>query len=179
MFGFMMHTRKRTKQKFSEALRPIFKNQIDGLLGKIIDIFTVVVIIAAVTCSLCFSPPIITNCISKIFNIPDTNTTTIVILLLIFIIYSISLYNDLKGIKKLSSACVYVFFALLIYIFLFGGKTQFIIESSFNQLGVFMQNLIPLFTYIDPTRKLTFAQDYNVFYDAFWMTWAITVPFFI
>ena len=56
---------------------------------------------------------------------------------------------------------------------------QFILESSFQQLGVLFDNLIPLFTYVDPSKKLDFAQNYNVFYDAYWMTWAIAVPFFI
>lgn len=178
-FGFMMHTRKRAKQKFSESLRPLFKNQVDGIFGKAIDVFSVIAIISAVTCSLCFSPPIITNCLHRLFGLPNSKWTTMVILLIIFIIYSFSLYRGIEGIKKLSSACVYIFFAFLIFMFFFGGETQFILESTFAQLGVFVQNLIPLFTYIDPTRQLTFAQDYNVFYDAFWMTWAIAVPFFI
>ena len=178
-FGFMMHVRKRSKQRFSEALRPLFKNKVDGVLGKVVDIFSVFSIIAAVTCSLCFSPPIITNCMNKLFNTPNNNTTTILILFSIFIIYSISLYNGLNGIKKLSNLCVYIFFVVLLYIFSIGGETQFIIESSFKQVGVLFDNLIPMFTYIDPTRKLKFAQDYNVYYDAYWMTWAVAVPFFI
>ncbi len=178
-FGFMMHTRKISKQKFSESLRPLLHDHVDGIIGKTIDIFSVIAIIAAVTCSLCFSPPIITNCLHKLFGIPDNNKTTIIILLTIFTIYSISLYNGLKGIKNLSSICVYVFFAFLIYVFLFGGEMQFILESSFQQLGVLFDNLIPLFTYVDPSKKLNFAQDYNVFYDAYWMTWAVAVPFFI
>ena len=178
-FGFMMHTRKITKQKFSESLRPLLKNKVDGPIGKIIDIFSVIAIIAAVTCSLCFSPPIITNCLHKLFNVPDNNITTITVLLTIFIIYSISLYKGLNGIKHLSSICVYMFFVFLIYVFLFGGEAQFILESSFQQLGVLFDNIIPLFTYVDPTKKLDFAQNYNVYYDAYWMTWAIAVPFFI
>lgn len=178
-FGFMMHTRKISKQKFSESLRPLLKNKVDGFIGKTIDIFAVTSIIAAVTCSLCFSPPIITNCLHKLFNVPDNNITTIIVLLAIFAIYSFSLYNGLKGIKNLSSICVYAFFIFLIYLFLFGGEMQFILESSFQQLGTLFNNLIPLFTYVDPTKKLSFAQDYNVFYDAYWMTWAIAVPFFI
>jgi BCCT family betaine/carnitine transporter len=178
-FGFMMHTRKISKQKFSESLRPLLKNKVDGIIGKTIDVFAVISIIAAVTCSLCFSPPIITNCLHRLFNVPDNNMTTIVVLLTIFIIYSFSLYKGLDGIKSLSSICVYTFFIFLVYIFLFGGEMQFILESSFQQLGVLFDNLIPLFTYVDPTKKLDFAQNYNVFYDAYWMTWAIAVPFFI
>ena len=121
-FGFMMHTRKRTKQKFSESLRPLFKKHTDGIIGKIVDVFAVIAIISAVTCSLCFSPPIITNCLHRLFNLPDNNITTIGVLLVIFIIYSISLYNGIEGIKKLSSLCVYIFFAFIIYMLLFGGK---------------------------------------------------------
>ena len=178
-FGFMIHARKRSKQKFSESLRPLFKNHVDGALGKIIDIFAVISIIAAVTCSLCFSPPIITDSLNRLFNIPNTNITTIIILLIIFIIYSISLYNGLEGIKNLSSICVYVFFIFLVFVFIFGGKAQFILEASFRQIGALINNIVPMFTYIDPERKFSFAQDYNVFYDAYWMTWAIAVPFFI
>lgn len=178
-FGFMMHTRKISKQKFSESLRPLLKDRVDGIIGKTIDVFAVISIIAAVTCSLCFSPPIITNCLHKLFNVPDNNITTIAVLLTIFVIYSFSLYKGLNGIKSLSSICVYTFFIFLIYIFVFGGEAQFILESSFQQLGVLFDNLIPLFTYVDPTKKLDFAQNYNVFYDAYWMTWAIAVPFFI
>ena len=178
-FGFMMHTRNRTKQKFSEALRPLFKNHTDGILGKTIDVFSVIAIITAVTCSLCFSPPIITNCLHRLFNIPDNNITTIIILLIIFLIYSISLYKGLKGIKNLSSICVYIFIIFLLSVLFFGGEMRFILESSFEQLGVLFDNLIPMFTYTDPARSLNFARDYNVYYDAYWMTWAIAVPFFI
>ena len=178
-FGFMMHTRKRNKQNFSESLRPLFGNLVDGIIGYMINIFSVIAIIAAVTCSLCFSPPIITNCLNKLFNIPDSNITTIIILIIIYITYSISLYNDIKGIKNLSSICVKIFFVFLGYVFLFGGETRFILESSLEQIGVFLNNLIPIFTYSDPNRIYSFAQNNNVFYLAFWMTWAITVPFFI
>ena len=178
-FGFMIHTRKRTKQKFSEALRPLFHNRVDGILGKTIDVFSVISIVAAVTCSLCFSPPIITNCLHKLFNVPDNNITTILVLLTIFIIYSISLYKGLNGIKNLSSICVSVFLIFLLYILFFGGEMQFILESSFQQLGVLFNNLIPMFTYTDASRTLSFAQNYNVYYDAYWMTWAIAVPFFL
>ena len=91
----------------------------------------------------------------------------------------VEIVHIIEGIKKLSNLCVYIFFVVLLYIFSIGGETQFIIESSFKQVGVLFDNLIPMFTYIDPTRKLKFAQDYNVYYDAYWMTWAVAVPFFI
>ena len=36
-FGFMLHVRKRERQKYSEACRPILGKHTDGFLGRIID----------------------------------------------------------------------------------------------------------------------------------------------
>lgn len=178
-FAFMIHVRKVNRQKYSEVLRPLLKKQTDGIIGKIIDIFSTFVIIAAVTCSLCFTIPIITSCLNKLFGIPNSKYVTIILLVIICIIYSISVYNGLRGIKILSNICIYVFLALLIYIFIGGNKIQFILESSFKQIGLLLDNLFIMFTDIDPLRKSTFVQDYCAFYDAYWLTWAITVPYFI
>ena len=178
-FAFMMHVRGRQKQKYSEAIKPLIGKYSDGIIGKIIDIFATMAIIAAVTVSLTFTVPVITMCLNNLFGIPANHITTIVILILICVIYSISLQNGLRGIKFLSSICIYVFLVFIIYVFLLGGKAQFILESTFKQLGLLFDNLFVIFTDIDPTRKSTFVQDYCVFYNAFWLTWAITVPFFI
>ena len=178
-FAFMMHVRNRSKQKYSEAIRPLIGKHSDGIIGKIIDIFATMAIIAAVACSLTFTVPVITTCLNSLFGIPNTHVTTIVLLILICVIYSISLANGLKGIKFLSSICVYVFLVFILYVFVLGGEARFILESTFKQLGLLFDNLFIVFTDIDPTRESTFVQDYCVFYNAFWLTWAITVPFFI
>ena len=178
-FAFMIHIRKRNRQKYSESMRPLLGNLIDGPVGKIIDIFVYFVIICAVTCSLCFTVPIMTNCVNKLFNIPDSKYITIAFLLLICVIYSTSVMNGLKGIEFLSKICIYVFMILIACILFLGGETRYILESSFKQIGITLEKMIFMFTDIDPTRKYTFVQDYCAFYDAYWITWAITVPYFI
>ena len=40
-FGFMLHVRKRTRQKYSEACRPILGKYTDGLAGRLIDLLAV------------------------------------------------------------------------------------------------------------------------------------------
>ena len=37
-FGFMLHVRKRNRQKYSEACRPILGMNTDGWAGRIIDL---------------------------------------------------------------------------------------------------------------------------------------------
>ena len=36
-FGFMLHVRKRKRQRYSEACRPVIGKHADGLLGRVID----------------------------------------------------------------------------------------------------------------------------------------------
>ena len=44
-FGFMLHVRGRNRQKFSEACRPLFRDKVDGIWGKIIDLVAVFALI--------------------------------------------------------------------------------------------------------------------------------------
>lgn len=178
-FGFMLHVRKRNRQKYSESMRPLFGKKIDGLLGKIIDIFVFFIIICVVTCSECFTVPIMTNCLHQLLGTPDSKFITIGFMIILCITYSVSVMNGLKGIEILSKICIYVFLSLIAYILFLGGEFQYIAESSFKQIGLTLEKLIFLFTDIDPTRHNTFVQNYSAFYDAYWITWAITVPYFI
>ena len=40
-FGFMLHVRKRERQKYSEACRPILGKHTDGIAGRLIDLLAV------------------------------------------------------------------------------------------------------------------------------------------
>ena len=178
-FAFSMYCRNREKQKWSEALRGIFGNYVDGILGRVIDIFATSVIIIAVACSLTFTAPILAYCAKDIFHFSNTTIVSIIVLLLICGVYTHSVLSGLKGIKFLSNSCVFVFLILLAYILFFGGNTQYILESAFKQVGILVSNMPRLFTEIDPLRTTSFFQDYTSFYLAYWLTWAITVPYFI
>ena len=45
-FGFMLHVRKRERQKFSEACRPILGKYTDGIAGRVIDLLAVFALLA-------------------------------------------------------------------------------------------------------------------------------------
>ena len=51
-----------------------------------------------------------------------------------------------------------MFFGILLYVLLFGGKTRYIIESGISSLGIMMQNFISLATDTDPLRNLIFLR---------------------
>jgi BCCT family betaine/carnitine transporter len=62
---------------------------------------------------------------------------------------------------------------------LFGGEAKYIIETGVESLGRMVQNFIGLSTYTDPNRTTSFAQNWTIYYWAYWMVWCIAAPFFI
>ncbi len=86
--------------------------------------------------------------------------------------------RGMKGIQKLAASCVYLFFALLAYVLLFGGEARYIIETGFSSIGNLVQNFIGLGPHTDP-RTTSFPQTWTMFYWAYWMVWCVAAPFFI
>ena len=79
----------------------------------------------------------------------------------------------------MANVCIYMFFALLAFVLLFGGETRYIIETGFNSLGTMVQNFIGLSTFTDPLRTSNFPQNWTIYYWAYWMVWCVASPFFI
>ena len=46
-FGFMMHVRRRERQRFSEACRPLLGDKVDGFWGKVIDVVAIFAVVCA------------------------------------------------------------------------------------------------------------------------------------
>ncbi|MDR2600787.1 MAG: BCCT family transporter [Oscillospiraceae bacterium] len=184
-FGFMLHVRGRSKQKFSEACRPILGNKVDGILGRIIDMVAIFSLIAGTATTFSLATPLLAGALAHVFGISVSNGLTICILLLIAIVYTIAVLTGMGGISKLASFSVYLFFAFLFYFLFLGGETRYIIETGVESIGNLIQNFIGLATRTDPLREsgweagTGFVQSWTIFYWAYWMAWCIATPFFI
>lgn len=179
-FGFMLHVRKRERQRYSEACRPILGSRTDGFLGRIIDLLAVFALLAGTATTFSLATPLMADIINALFSIELNRTVvTIAILVVTCIIYTYSLLHGIKGISILANICIYMFFGLSVYILLFGGEAQYIIEAGVTSLGKMLQNFIELSTYSDPQRTTSFPQNWTIFYWAYWMVWCVAAPFFI
>lgn len=179
-FGFMLHVRKRNRQKYSEACRPVLGKYTDGILGRLIDLLAVFALIAGTATTFSVATPLMTEIIRTLFQIDVSRTTiNIIILLITCFIYTYSLLHGDKGICILAKVCIYMFFGLLLYVLLFGGETKYIIETGFSSFGTMIQNFIGLSTYTDPLRTSRFPQNWTIYYWAYWMVWCVAAPFFI
>lgn len=179
-FGFMLHVRKRERQKYSEACRPILGRYTDGIIGKIIDILAVFALLAGTATTFSLATPLMANIINDFFNIEiDITILTILILIITCVVYTYSLLHGIKGISLLAKSCVYMFFGLLLYVLVCGGQTRYIIETGFSALGKMVQNFWELATFTDSQRNTSFPQNWTIFYWAYWMVWCVATPFFI
>lgn len=179
-FGFMLHVRNRSRQRYSEACRPILGRHTDGFAGRIIDLLAVFALLAGTATTFSLATPLMANVINELFGITlNTRAVTIVILLITCAVYTYSLLHGMKGVNILAKACIYLFFTLLAYVLFFGGKGRYIIELGFSAIGRLTQNFIELATYTDPMRTTSFPQNWTIFYWSYWMVWCVAAPFFI
>ncbi|WP_295566354.1 BCCT family transporter [uncultured Holdemanella sp.] len=179
-FGFMLHVRKRNRQKYSEACRPILGKYTDKWPGRIIDLLAVFALLAGTATTFSVATPLMATIIQDLFHLSVSRTTiNIVILIITCIVYTYSLLHGFKGISLLANVCIYFFFGLLAFVLLFGGQARYIIDTGLNSLGTMVQNFIGLSTFTDPLRETNFPQNWTIYYWAYWMVWCVAAPFFI
>ena len=178
-FGFMMHVRKRERQRFSEACRPLFGYRMDGLFGRIIDIVAILAMLAGIATTFSLATPLLSSALCAVLGISESILLTIFILLFIAFVYTLTVWFGMKGISRLAKWCMYLFFLFLAYVLFLGGETRYILETGFSSVGNLVQNFIGLSTWLDPLRETSFPQNWTLYYWAYWMAWCIGTPFFI
>lgn len=164
-FGFMLHVRKRNRQKFSEACRPILGKWVDGKLGKVIDLFSVFALLAGTATTFSVATPLMAVIIETLTGLQISRTLiTIGIIIITFVVYTYSLLYGIKGISRLSDWCMYLFFGLLVFVGLLCGESRYIIETGLQSFGTMLNHFIELATYADPLRTSSFPQNWTIYY---------------
>ena len=134
-FAFMIHVRRRERQRFSEACRPLLGKAVDGFWGKVIDIIAIFAVVCATATTFSLATPLLTKAMGNVFGFDVTISVTILVLLLICAIYTLAVLFGINGISKLAGICSYLFFGVLLYFLFLGGETGYIIETGFQSLG--------------------------------------------
>lgn len=178
-FGFMIHVRRRSKQKYSEACRALLGKRVDGIWGRLIDLTAVFALLAGTATTFSLATPLLSMAISRVFGLAESSLLTIAILVIICIVYTLAVYFGMQGVARLAASCVYLFFILLAYFLFCGGETRYIVETGITAIGNMTQNFIGLATWTDALRTSSFPQNWTIFYWAYWMVWCVATPFFI
>lgn len=182
-FAYMLFVKGRTKQKLSESCRPILGKQSDGFTGKLIDVFSIIGLLAGTATTFSLATPLLSLAISYIFSIPESKILTLIILALIALVYTLAVLAGIKGISKLAKISVILFSSLLALVF-FASPKVYIIETGITAIGKMLHNFVAMSTWLDPLRisgtaGTGFPQQWTVFYWAYWIAWFVATPFFI
>jgi BCCT family betaine/carnitine transporter len=178
-FGFMLYVRGRQRQKMSEACRPLLGSRTDGWLGRLIDLVCIFALLAGTATTFSLSVPLLSAAVSRIFGIGQTVVLSIIVLAAIAAVYSVAVLVGMKAVSRLATVCTWLFFALLAYVFLCGGRGVFILETGISAMGNLVQNFVGMATWLDPARESWFPQNWTMYYWAYWMVWCVATPFFI
>ena len=168
---------RRTRQCISEFCRPVLKNQTEKFTGKLIDVFSVIVLLLGTSTTFSVTTPLMSAIVCKLFNIQNQTWISVIILIVIAAIYTIAVCMK-KGISIIAKVTT-IAFACLVALFFVIGNPVFSIENGIQSLGNMAVNFFKLATWTDPARASGFVQDWTVFYWAYWIAWSVGTPIFI
>ena len=182
-YAYRFFVKKKPKESLAHACEPLFGNKINKLPGKIIDIFSVVGLLAGTATTFSLATPLLSKAVAEVFHIEYSNTISVLILIFIAVVFTVAVLYGMKAISHLATACVILFFALLAIFLIFGPKI-YIIESGISGIGNMLQNFLSMSTWTDPLRATGdgiqgFPQNWTIFYWAYWIAWFVATPFFI
>ncbi|QGH35463.1 BCCT family transporter [Gracilibacillus salitolerans] len=183
--AYFFYVRKKPVLKVSEAVRPVLGGLVDGPLGKIIDIFFIFGLLGGAGTTLALGTPMIAEGVYYLTGWPVTLWLQAVIMLVCTTIFAVSAYSGLRrGIKLLSDINLWLALFILAFILVL-GPTRFIVETTFNSIGILLDNFFKMATWVEPFGDLDeftesgFPEAWTVFYWAWWLVYAPFVGLFV
>ncbi|MCP5152896.1 MAG: BCCT family transporter [Ectothiorhodospiraceae bacterium] len=160
------------------AFYPIFGNAVWGWFGHVIDTLAVFATLFGLATSLGFGAEQATAGLNYLFDVPATDTTKVVLILLITGAALTSVVAGLEaGVKRLSE--INMLLALLLLVFLIVvGPTGEIISGFFGGFVNYIKDLVPLSNWVG-REDTDFMHGWTTFYWAWWISWSPFVGMFI
>lgn len=157
---------------------PIFGERIWGWRGHIIDTLAVFATLFGLATSLGLGAQQANAGLAFLFDIPDTDTSKVMLIIGITAIATLSVIAGLDaGVRRLSEINM-VLAALLLLFVIVAGPTLTIIKGFFLNLGAYVEHL-PALSNPFGREDDNFRQGWTAFYWAWWISWSPFVGMFI
>lgn len=171
--------RKKLPASLSSVLYPIIGERIKGPIGKTIDIIVILSIVVGVATSLGFGTLQVNSGVHYLWGIPINFSIQAGIIFIVSILYLISAITGLQGgIKHLSNINMFLAFALMGFILVF-GPTQTIFKIFFQGVGDYLQNFIGMSFRTEPYNDGSWIANWTLFYFGWWIAWSPLVGSFV
>lgn len=173
--------RKGSPGLISSTLKPIFGDKMDGPLGVLVDVLTIISTVIGVATTLGFGAKQINGGLSYLLGIPISFPIQLIIVAIVTVLFLMSAWTGLsKGIKYLSNTNMVLAVILLLLIFILGPTILFL-NLFTDSFGLYVQDIVGMSfrsAPLDPGNRL-WINDWTVFYWAWWIAWSPFVGIFI
>lgn len=173
------------------ALYPMIGDRIYGRWGDAIDTFAVIGTVFGVATTLGFGVMQINTGLNYLFpSIPVASPTQVILIIITTACATLSVSMGLdKGIKILSELNLFLAFALVLFIFLFGGKVLFLLEVLMQNIGQYFSSIFNstfnMYSYEAASSPAMKEQiegwlgGWTISYWGWWIAWSPFVGMFI
>ncbi|HCE4530657.1 TPA: BCCT family transporter [Vibrio parahaemolyticus] len=157
---------------------PLFGERVWGWVGHIIDILAVVATVFGLATSLGYGASQAATGLNFLFGVPMTDTTQVVLIVVITALALISVVAGLdSGVKRLSELNM-ILAAMLLFFVIIVGPTMAILTGFFDNIASYITN-IPALSMPFEREDVNYSQGWTAFYWAWWISWSPFVGMFI
>ncbi|WP_274000330.1 BCCT family transporter [Vibrio parahaemolyticus] len=157
---------------------PLFGERVWGWVGHVIDILAVVATVFGLATSLGYGASQAATGLNFLFGVPMTDTTQVVLIVVITALALISVVAGLdSGVKRLSEINM-ILAAMLLFFVIIVGPTMAILTGFFDNITSYITN-IPALSMPFEREDVNYSQGWTAFYWAWWISWSPFVGMFI
>ncbi|HAS3056140.1 TPA: BCCT family transporter [Vibrio parahaemolyticus] len=150
---------------------PLFGERVWGWVGHIIDILAVVATVFGLATSLGYGASQAATGLNFLFGVPMTDTTQVVLIVVITALALISVVAGLdSGVKRLSEINM-ILAAMLLFFVIIVGPTMAILTGFFDNIASYITN-IPALSMPFEREDVNYSQGWTAFYWAWWISWS-------
>ncbi len=166
----------------ASAFYSLIGDRIYGWPGALVDILAVFGTLFGLATSLGIGGQQVGAGLNELFGVPNTTTTQVLIIAAITSVAVVSVMLGVdKGIRNLSLANLWLAFALLVFVFIF-GPTRDLLNVLATNAGTYVQTLPSLGLETFPNggaQAQSWQNSWTLFYWGWWISWAPFVGMFL
>ncbi len=163
----------------SAALRPLIGDRVEGPIGKVVDVFAIFAVLFGVATALGIGALQLNGGLDYVFGVPTANATQLAIIGILTVAFMISAATGIdKGILYLSLLNMSIA-AILLFFMLFAGPTVFLLETFTQSIGQYLGAFAQMSFEASAFEDSSWAENWTLFYWAWWISWAPFVGTFI
>ena len=161
------------------VLYPLLGNRLKGSIGHFIDVTAVVATMFGLATTLGLGIQHINSGMNYLFGIAENTNIQVILIAIITVCATASVVSGLhNGVKTLSKVASIMAILLMVFI-LAVGPTLFIVGSTIQSTGNYLQSLIGTGTWMELYSDTNWMDNWTIFYWAWWFAWAPFVGLFI